>query len=723
MGLSDWVASLPDGLDTVIGPGGGELSAGEMQLVAFARLMVRDPLVVILDEATARMDPVTDERVTRAAARLLHKRTGILVAHRINTLRTCEELAVLESGRLAQFGSRPSLVRTPGPFADLVTSSGLEPEWVASDFESGGTPGSLAGRGGRNATSAVLTAAPVEEVWRPRLFRTMVHMYRTDVSHGAFALVLFGVMAMLSVGGVVTAAAWGRIVEQLQEGSSPWVMLGIYIGSALAGLTAAVVSYRLFEAWRERMSYHLRYNILAGQLATRRVRTRPAGEVVSRAFGTDAVIWFVDSMGSFVVIVLVSVLPSVLVIAPAVGVIILVMVAVSSCLALVLRRRSARLAGLSDDARARSVVLLASLVDSARTLKLFGTTGDAVARYEAAEAERASREVANYNHHKLVGAAAGLSVQLAVISVWVLRAAGVFDTATAVAASVVVGSMAFAAWAIQHILSNSATITEWFNRALPLAQTEDLVNLTGRSRLEAEAVMELLPDSVPLERFEVDDLTVVHDDGAVAVEGVTFAVDTGEMVVVIGEVGSGKSSLLAALAGLRSYAGELRWNGEGIDDPEVFLRPRQVAYVAQHPKVLSGSIADNVALGHNVDVAAALQAAALMSDVERIGGVGTLIGHRGVRLSGGQVQRLALARALAPETELLILDDVSSALDASTELEVWQSLRQRGCAVIASSSKLAAVQLADRVVVLEGGRQVAMGPWSELSEKWGQLTS
>ena len=110
-----------------------------------------------------------------------------------------------------------------------------------------------------------------------------------------------------------------------------------------------------------------------------------------------------------------------------------------------------------------------------------------------------------------------------------------------------------------------------------------------------------------------------------------------------------------------------------------------------------------------------------MPDVESAGGAEALVGHRGVRLSGGQVQRLALARGLAADAELLLADDVSSALDAATEVELWSALRQRGMTVVGATSKRAALAQADRVVVLVEGRVAAVGPWTELSATWGHL--
>jgi ATP-binding cassette subfamily B protein len=186
-------------------------------------------------------------------------------------------------------------------------------------------------------------------------------------------------------------------------------------------------------------------------------------------------------------------------------------------------------------------------------------------------------------------------------------------------------------------------------------------------------------------------------------------------------VGSGKSSLLAALCGLVSYTGEIRWNGIDVVDAQTFLRPCQVAYVAQVPRVLSGTFAENVRLSHDREIDQAVADARLTPDIAAAGGIDALVGHRGVRLSGGQVQRLALARALAVEPELLVADDVSSALDAATEVELWAGLRARGITVLGATSKRAALAQADRVVVLVDGRIAAQGPWAELAPRWGHL--
>jgi len=226
---------------------------------------------------------------------------------------------------------------------------------------------------------------------------------------------------------------------------------------------------------------------------------------------------------------------------------------------------------------------------------------------------------------------------------------------------------------------------------------------------------------VPLSELTLHGVEAVHDDGTRGVVGVDLTLRSGELVLLLGQVGSGKSSLLAALAGLVEHTGSIRWNGTEVEDAQTFLRPGQVAHIAQVPRVLSGTFADNVRLGHTRPLERAVADARLEADVAEAGGPDAIVGHRGVRLSGGQVQRLALARALAADAELLLADDVSSALDAATEIELWRALRERGTTVLGATSKQAALTQADRVVVLVDGEVAAVGPWRELAADWGDL--
>jgi len=121
LGLSEWLRALPKGLDTKLATGGTGLSAGEAQLLAFARVFLRDPGLVILDEASSRLDPATEHRLTQAVERLLAGRTGIIIAHRLGTVQRVDQILILEDGRVSENGPREQLVRdSQSRFAQLL---------------------------------------------------------------------------------------------------------------------------------------------------------------------------------------------------------------------------------------------------------------------------------------------------------------------------------------------------------------------------------------------------------------------------------------------------------------------------------------------------------------------------------------------------------------------------------------------------------------------------
>jgi ATP-binding cassette, subfamily B, bacterial len=113
LGLWEWACGLPDGLQSRIGIGGTGLSAGEAQLVAFARVFLRDPGLVILDEATSRLDPATERLVERAVGNLLEGRTAILIAHRLTTVRKADRILIIENGSIVEEGERERLASEP----------------------------------------------------------------------------------------------------------------------------------------------------------------------------------------------------------------------------------------------------------------------------------------------------------------------------------------------------------------------------------------------------------------------------------------------------------------------------------------------------------------------------------------------------------------------------------------------------------------------------------
>jgi ATP-binding cassette subfamily B protein len=126
LGLDGWLAALGDGLDTQLSAGGGGLSAGEAQLLAFTRVFLQDPGLVILDEASSRLDPATERLIERAVDRLLTGRTGIIIAHRLATVQRADAIMILEEGRIAEYGQRVALASAAESRFSRLLRTGLE---------------------------------------------------------------------------------------------------------------------------------------------------------------------------------------------------------------------------------------------------------------------------------------------------------------------------------------------------------------------------------------------------------------------------------------------------------------------------------------------------------------------------------------------------------------------------------------------------------------------
>ena len=247
----------------------------------------------------------------------------------------------------------------------------------------------------------------------------------------------------------------------------------------------------------------------------------------------------------------------------------------------------------------------------------------------------------------------------------------------------------------------------------------DASGLTTRQAFEQSEAARTYPAPLaPTERLttlEVRGLTYRHPESRRGIAGVCFDVARGEFVVITGRVGAGKTTLLRSLLGLLPATGEIRWNGETVSNPAAFFVPPRSSYTPQVPHLFSASLRENILLGlPAARIERAVAAAVLERDLATLeGGLATAVGPRGMRLSGGQVQRAAAARMFVHEAELLVCDDLSSALDVETERHLWERLLARrseeGLTCLAVSHRHAALRRADRIIVLKHGAVEAIG--------------
>ncbi len=729
----DFIQRLPHGYQTVIGERGTRLSGGQAQRIAIARALLTDAPILLLDEATANLDPESEAQLQQASARLAEGRTVITIAHRLNTVRQADCILVLSGGKIIERGTHAELVAEGGAYYHLVKAySGASP-FVLSSFDSLSTSQTTPQLASPPSSPALLI--PKAAATRQRPFWLRLAAWVSPLKGGVALSIGLGAATITSGMGLMSAAAY--------------IIAGAALHPSIAVLQVPIVAVRFFGITRgvfrylERyISHDITFQVLANlriwfyqalePLAPARLWQYRSGDLLSRMTSDIASLenFYVRSLAPPCVALIVTLISGGF----------MLWFHWSLALALlgwlsfagILVPLFSVLGGREPGRRLLSIRsrLNQDIIDSlqgAADLLAFGAAGRQ--REKIAEASRQLAEV--QRRSAWVNAAqTSLSLFAAQAGLWTVLVLAIHLTANGNLPGIALGVLALAALtsfesvqplpaAAQHLETHLQAARRLFGviDAQPeVSEPSDPISPPASTELHVQALSFRYP---PEQGREPASPLVLED--------LEFSLAAGKRLAVVGPSGSGKSTLVHLLLRFWDYHhGVIQWGSGDLKSYSPELVRRSTSAILQNNYLFNASVRENLLIANPSASPAEMEEAARLAQIhERIlalpQGYDTWIGEHGLKLSAGERQRLAIARALLKHAPLLILDEPTVNLDAITERQVFASLlssaRDRSLLVI--THRLSGLELMDEILVLQDGKCLERGCHQELLDRQG----
>lgn len=772
---ASFIERLESGYATSVGISGKLVSGGQRQRIALARALVRDPKILILDEATASLDSASEKRIQRAVESIAANRTVIAIAHRLSTIKNADNIIAMSAGKILEQGTHAELMALDGNYASMVRLQNIEAEKSDDTFSTTSTT-----KGDADAPITEKQSISDEKLAVPTVIEKTeatteedqpaeesadtaldAQKKATTVLSNILGLVRPQLMYLVAaiIAGIIVGATFsgaglifghtvGRINPCHPVNEIRWAgrfFGGMYFMLAVVELFANSASWSGFGYVAEKLLYKMRVlsfrSLYVQSLDWHQAKGRSPASLMSVVTSDAAAVGgfsgsIVGTIFSIAVNFIVAIIVS-HVFAWKIAIVCLVVVPILLGAGIMQVRSLSQFERKHASAYADAVGITVEAVNSFKTVSSLSIEDEVLETYRRALAAP-QNEIALFSVYT---------------NFWLALANSV-------------GNLIYAFaywWGSNRITQGEYDQTQFYVVLISMLVSANLwgnmfslAPEVSRARAAASRILSLMdlnPDKI-INENSGDDVeatatslakagtsprgsTITFRDVSFAyparpqlniLNNMSFTIPAGQFVGLVGPSGAGKSTIMSLVQRMyRPTGGAVEIDGVNICAREGTDFRDDIAVVPQDCALFDGTIRFNVSLGarpgqvaSDEDIEAACRLANIHDTIVSLpNGYDTECGPNGSRLSGGQRQRLAIARALVRQPRLLLLDESTSALDAESERALQEGLERasRGITVIAITHRLHTVRKADVIFVVEGGQVVDKGKHEELVER------
>jgi len=728
--LHDFIETLPDKYETVIGESGARLSGGQAQRLALARAFIRNSPILILDEPTSSLDPETESLLEESTRQLMQGRTVITIAHRLNTIFKADNIIVLDGGRIIEQGTHKQLIANNGMYASMVKT------YTDETKEERGKIGEDTRQDSTHATNlqSPISNSPILQHQLPITNYSSILPRLLSFLHGSWNWVALSIL--------LSALTIGSSVALI--GVSAWLISTASIATSVADLGVAVVMTRLFGITRgifrylERLvSHNVTFRLLARlrvwfyerlePLAPARLMDYKSGDLLARVIGD------VETLENFYVRVISPTLTAIVIMIgvsiffasfyPTIAFVLIIFFLTLGLILPLLAQAFSRKPG--ERLIAQRAEIQSQLVDGIQGLAdllAFGRGQDRANQIASIGKDYGSTQK---QMARISGVHSALGTLLTNLGLWLVLFLVIPQVTAGNIKGVMLGTFALMTFASFEAVNPLPLAAQMWNssreaakRLFEVVDAEPAVKEIGDKRLETDT-----PNSL-----QVSSLSFSYTNQTQpALQDISFTIPEGKSIAIVGPSGAGKSTIANLLFRFWEYeTGEISLGGESLKSLNQDEVRKRCALVSQNSYFFNTSIRENLRLARpkltQEEMEEAAKSAQIHEFIENLPkGYETFIGEQGLRLSGGERQRLAIARALLKDAPILILDEPTANIDPITEKQVLDVLFgiMKTKTVLLITHRLVGLENMDEIVVMDHGMIVERGRHDELVERDG----